>query len=645
MDFQGAFDDAFAEDDMYQEGVSQLDFTENVIFLVDIAQKMFSPVMNTNVEEFKNQARISVVMKTIDHILRTRIIKSPSDQFALVFYSAEQQNSPEEFSNVHIALRLNFLTSESIQEIMSFCGENGLDKLQQQIGSAVDSNSAQSLKFGLWQCQNLFSNKRYKNQKIARHIMLFTAEDDPCSGQEQLKQQIISKVQSMCSENIRLDVFPLLDSEAQSDFWKEIVAIKKQEDEEMSTQNQEGLQTKHENEIDYSVDEVVEEENVYIRLEDLQEFTKYKQQRKRTTGSMRFKFYDGFEIAVQMFALAMPSNKGQTRSLNALNNEVLVSKTAYVRSDTGAPLKKDEVQYAYEVPSGDKSRFPQVVLTIEEKRKLKFTKEIGLLLLGFKSMEEFKPYWQLRPATFLYPDEKRIGGSFTAFIALYTAMLNKNKFALCRYVRNASSPPKLVALVPQMEVADETGDQVDPPGFQMIYLPFADNIKTPEEDPSVAGMARVKADEEHVAACEKIIAKLQLEDFSGKDVPNPHLQRHYQVIEAIALQQPVPPLSELQDYSLPDVEAIKNASHEIESYKTMIYGESYEVQQQQYGKKRKANTSSCTYHAFEWEKLATDGKLNKLTVNDLTLYTSQHKLSSAGRKADIIKRIEEHLQT
>lgn len=66
----------------------------------------------------------------------------------------------------------------------------------------------------------------------------------------------------------------------------------------------------------------------------------------------------------------------------------------------------------------------------------------------------------MRPATFVYPDERVRKGSATAFIALHDRMLKRDVYALCCVVRNKSAEPRLVAAVPQQEEIDANGTQV-----------------------------------------------------------------------------------------------------------------------------------------------------------------------------------------
>ena len=75
--------------------------------------------------------------------------------------------------------------------------------------------------------------------------------------------------------------------------------------------------------------------------------------------------------------------------------------------------------------------------------------------------------------------------------------------------------------------------QATPPGLHMIYLPFQDDLRFPEEDPLLmkATPAPPRATSEQVAAAEQLIDQLTLEDFSCANVPNPAVANHYDVVE------------------------------------------------------------------------------------------------------------------
>ena len=86
----------------------------------------------------------------------------------------------------------------------------------------------------------------------------------------------------------------------------------------------------------------------------------------------------------------------------------------------------------------------------------------GLALLGFKPRACLKPWHTWRQSSFVYPDERSLPGSTTAFIALHDAMLHTDRVALCTYVRSRNTEPRLVALAAAQELRDEYGDQARP---------------------------------------------------------------------------------------------------------------------------------------------------------------------------------------
>ena len=82
-----------------------------------------------------------------------------------------------------------------------------------------------------------------------------------------------------------------------------------------------------------------------------------------------------------------------------------------------------------------------------------------------------------------------------------------------------------------LQVEMQNHSQVQPPGMNIIYLPFADDLRSPEEDVSFIGPGPYPSPgKDQVEAAGKLLKKLHLHDFQPGMVSNPHLQRHYQVM-------------------------------------------------------------------------------------------------------------------
>jgi hypothetical protein len=73
-------------------------------------------------------------------------------------------------------------------------------------------------------------------------------------------------------------------------------------------------------------------------------------------------------------------------------------------------------------------------------------------------------------------------GSSTLFAALLIDLYKKKLIAICTFMRSASSQPRIAALMPQLEVISEDDSQIQPMGFNLIQLPFQDEIQHKVKD-------------------------------------------------------------------------------------------------------------------------------------------------------------------
>ncbi len=70
--------------------------------------------------------------------------------------------------------------------------------------------------------------------------------------------------------------------------------------------------------------------------------------------------------------------------------------------------------------------------------------------MGFKPLAKMKPWYHLKTAQFIYPDELVGKGSTLWFTTLLTVCLRRKVFAMALYVQRRGLSPRLVALVPQV---------------------------------------------------------------------------------------------------------------------------------------------------------------------------------------------------
>jgi len=308
-----------------------------------------------------------------------------------------------------------------------------------------------------------------------------------------------------------------------------------------------------------------------------------------------------------------------------------------------------DYQYAYAY-GGE-----QILFTKDEIAQMKSLGESGLQLVGFKPLAALKAYENMRPSYYLYPDEDVIKGSVTAYTALLSQMLAKGRMALCRFKGRAASPLKMVALIPHAEELDAEGFQVTPPGFSVILLPYADDIRNvprtpvPAEGNTAVGMMK------------NVISGIALPTFDPMAYPNPVIRRHQAVLEATVMEVELP--EQFVDNTLPPNVTFASMQHQFDELKAMF--PMAETEKKKPAAKRPAKDDAAKpAKKTKAKKVASDdeaddagpaddneevqmveeakanGTLNKLTVPVLKAYLKAKGKRVGGKKADLVAAIE-----
>ncbi len=95
---------------------------------------------------------------------------------------------------------------------------------------------------------------------------------------------------------------------------------------------------------------------------------------------------------------------------------------------------------------------------------------------------------------------------------------------------------------------DDQQIQTSPPGFHVIYLPFADDFR------QIDRKLQAKASNSNIALFSKCINKLKFK-YNPEDFKNPSIQKIWSEIEAIALDRSEP--EPVIDLTLPNVERVE----------------------------------------------------------------------------------------
>ena len=276
----------------------------------------------------------------------------------------------------------------------------------------------------------------------------------------------------------------------------------------------------------------------------------------------------------------------------------------------------------------------QIVLEKKETEELKRFDEPGLLLIGFKTLIMLKKHHYLRPSLFVYPEESLINGSSTLFSALLTKCLEKEVMAVCRYTPCQNIPPCFVALMPQEEELDDQKIQVTPPGFQLIFLPYADDKR------KMPFTEKVMANPEQVDKMKAIVQKLRFK-YRSDSFENPVLQQHFRNMEALALD--LMEAEQAMDLTLPKVEVMdKRLGSLVDELKELVYPPDYNPEEKVPKRKQDDESSGSRRPKVELseEELkahVSKGTLGKLTVPTLKEACRVYRLKSGMKQQELLE--------
>ena len=202
--------------------------------------------------------------------------------------------------------------------------------------------------------------------------------------------------------------------------------------------------------------------------------------------------------------------------------------------------------------------------------------------MGFKPKSCLKVFHNIKHSYFIYPDEKRITGSSQVADALIKEMIRDDKVAIVRFIPRDNSVVRFCALLAQDEKVDEADGFQTPPGFQVIFLPYADDIRDINQIFEAAGYEADAAHEEEekgdnifdkLSVQEKNAAKLLVKnmtiDFNSRNFENPSVQQFYAGLQALALNEEDP--EPVEDLLEPDYEGMQRFAPLIKKFKDAFF--------------------------------------------------------------------------
>lgn len=576
---------------------------DSLVFLVDASKEMFIK------GEDGQPSNFDMTMEVVRNVYTNKIISSHRDLLALVFYGTEQSKNPRNsFKHVYVYHDLDEPGAKRVQEVDALRGEKGAQLAAQTMGSGETS-----LGDALWCCANLYSD--IKLRLSHKRLMIFTCRDEPHGGDSAKDRQARTKASDLKETGVIIDLMHLMKPGGfdVSLFYRDIVSPPEDESEL-------GLQL----------------EPCY-KLEDLRKRVGARETKKRALARITLSLGEGLNVAVGVYATAVAARKPASIRLYRETNEPVRSKTRTFHTQTGSLLLPSEIKKAQVY--GKK----QIVMEKDEVDSIKKFDDPGLFLIGFKPMEKLKLHHHIRPSVFIYPEEDEVKGSACLFSALLKKCSERNVFALCRSIFRRNYPPRFVALVPQMEEVDEGKVQITPPGFNVIYLPYADDFRT-IDPPRCPAASQTQVDK-----MKEIIYKLRFK-YRSDGFENPVLQQHFRNLEALALDMMAP--EEIEDLIMPKVDQIdQRLGSLVEEFKDLVYPDGYNPESKPAPKRKTAEAGGGAEKKPKVEVTQDElkahfqnGTLGKLTVPVLKEACKQFGIKTTGtKKQDLIDALSNRL--
>lgn len=204
-------------------------------------------------------------------------------------------------------------------------------------------------------------------------------------------------------------------------------------------------------------------------------------------------------------------------------------------------------------------------------------------------------------------------------------------------------------MIPQLERKTAEDGQVEPPGFQLVTLPFADDMRQVSDK----FFNRQYANETQVSAAEDLIESCRIPPFNATLFNNPQIAKFYSCLQALALNKNEVEWNEEEDDLVYGDEAgmAEVAAAPAEAFGLTLPAESLQIEDKKKStNKRKRNNDQLDPEhikqmRFDLKQMRDAGTLGQQTVPRLRALCKSQGLPTSGKKADLIERINDALDS
>lgn len=482
--------------------------------------------------KYKNVSAARTALQCAFSVLQSRIISNPNDMMGILLFGTEKTRFQNEsgsgsYQHCYLLLDLDIPDAEGIRGLKRLIEDP--DEFADVLAPAKEQVSMANVLFA---ANQVFTTKAANFQ--SRRLFIVTDDDDPHATDKALKNSSITRARDLYDLGVRIDPFFISNPARKggfdaSRFYDDIIYRAPGDDDD-------------ENFITSTTTSGT------MRLREMVSSIKSKTTAKRTLFSTKLELGPGLSIGVKGYLLYKRQEKARSHYVytNAEKAKIVKGVTTKIAADTAKLVEKTDIRKAYKF-GGE-----QVVFTPEEMKAMRNFGEPIIRIIGFKPSSCLQFDQNVKPANFIYPDETTYIGSTRTFSALHKKLVNSEKVGICWCIARRNSSPQVCAMIPSIEVIEDNV-QIHPPGFFLVSLPFADDVRQNPEVPMVKASAPL------IDRMRAIVKQLHMpKGYTPDKYSNPALQWHYRILQAIALDEDLPEKAE--DKTLPKFKLIEKHS-------------------------------------------------------------------------------------
>ncbi|KAF6239725.1 hypothetical protein HO173_002271 [Letharia columbiana] len=619
-----------------------------VLFVIEVSPSMLTAPPPTDAKKQERDTPTLAAVKCAYALMQQRIISNPNDMMGVLLYGTEETKFQDEedargglgYPNCYLLTDLDIPAAGDVKALKDLVEDDEESKKL-----LVPSTEPVSMANVLFCANQIFTTKA--PNFTSRRLFIVTDNDDPHAKDKALKSSAAVRAKDLYDLGVIIELFPISKPDHAFDrsrFYDDIIYNASPTDPEAPAP------------VSGGVAPSLTSDGISLLTSLLSSINSKAVAKRALFSSIPFEIGPGFRISVKGYIIFKRQEPKRSCFvwLEGEKPQIATGVTTQMADDTARTVEKLEIKKAYKF-GGE-----QITFTPEEVSSLRHFGDPGIRIIGFKPLSMLPIWANIRLSTFIYPSEDDYVGSTRVFSALQQKLLKDQKIGIAWFVARKNATPVIAAVLPGAEKLDENGAQVIPPGMWLTPLPFADDIRqNPETN-------LIRAPEGLIDRMREVVQQLQLPKamYDPRKYPNPALQWHYRILQAMALEEDLPEKPE--DKTVPKYKQIdKRAGPYVIDWGHELHKE--------YEEWRKDNETTTSVPAkrpapsgkddipdrSKKAKTATpdDGPTDaqmqhaymkqehkKMTVSQLKAWLHGKSISVSGKKADLLERVEEFLE-